>query len=90
MKTSVVCRHCRYYSPEGRRGGVCQKLMTPVESDWKACSLALPPFEVTWKNLDGMVTWKQKINNLEVVLPRKSTVDNFTKLPEQVLVGTQE
>jgi len=70
MKPTVVCRHCRYYSPEGRRGGVCEKLMTAVESNWKACSLALSPFAPSWENLNSMVMWHQKVDEtLEVVLP---------------------
>ncbi|NEQ41780.1 MAG: hypothetical protein F6K40_38615 [Okeania sp. SIO3I5] len=70
MKPTVVCRHCRYYSPEGRRGGVCQKLMTEVESNWKACSLALSPFAPSWENLNDMVMWHKKVDEtLEVVLP---------------------
>jgi hypothetical protein len=90
MKTTVACRHCRYYSPEGRRGGICQKLMTPVESNWKACSLALLPFAATWENLDGMVNCHEQINNLEVVLPRKTATNNIRKLPNTVLVSARE
>ncbi len=70
MKSTVTCRHCRYYSPEGRRGGVCQKLMTAVESNWKACSLAMSPFAPSWEKLNNTVMWHQKIDKtLEVVLP---------------------
>ncbi|KAF3889061.1 MULTISPECIES: hypothetical protein [Nostocales] len=46
-----ACRYCRHYQPEGRRGGVCQQLGAPVRGDWKACSLALPPFAPSWENL---------------------------------------
>jgi len=48
MKTSPAltsaCRCCRYYNPEGRRGGMCQQLSAPVQGTWKACSLAIPAF----------------------------------------------
>jgi len=57
MKTTnhlpSVCRYCRHYSPQGRRGGVCQKLSAPVRGDWQACSLANSPFLPTWE------TWEE-------------------------------
>ena len=46
------CRYCRYYSPEGRRGGVCQQLGVPVQGSWKACALAVSPFANEWQNLE--------------------------------------
>ena len=47
-----ACRNCRYFTPEGRRGGVCQQLGAPVRGSWKACSLALPPFAPSWETLE--------------------------------------
>ncbi len=44
-----VCRYCRYYDPQGRRGGMCQKLSAPVRGDWQACSLANAAFLPTWE-----------------------------------------
>jgi len=49
------CRHCRFYRPEGRRGGACQKLGVPVNSSWKACSLACSPFKNSLKKLEEIV-----------------------------------
>ncbi len=49
------CRHCRFYRPEGRRGGVCQKLSVPVDSNWKACVLACSPFTNSFKKLEEIV-----------------------------------
>lgn len=49
------CRYCRYYQTEGRRGGVCQQLGVPVQSHWKACSLACHPFTTPWENLQEVV-----------------------------------
>ena len=49
-------RSCRYYTPEGRRGGLCQQLGAPVGSHWKACSLAFPPFAPSWEHLEELVT----------------------------------
>ena len=62
MKTlnfpTSACRYCRYYQPEGRRGGVCQQLSVPVRGGWKACSLALAPFVPTWEGIQ--VIWEDK------------------------------
>ncbi len=54
-----LCRHCRYYVPEGRRGGTCQKLNVDVKSCWKACALSIPAFETDWQmdGIDGQVMW---------------------------------
>lgn len=38
------CRCCRYYEPEGQRGGFCQLLDAPVKGAWTACHLAASPF----------------------------------------------
>lgn len=50
-----ACRYCRYYQPEGRRGGLCQTLGAPVQGSWKACSFAIPAFEPAWEGLEEMV-----------------------------------
>ncbi|MBE9013224.1 hypothetical protein IQ250_23790 [Pseudanabaenaceae cyanobacterium LEGE 13415] len=50
------CRHCRFYSPEGRRGGHCSQLNVSVQSTWKACSLATPIFEPEWE-FSGIPVW---------------------------------
>ncbi|HEY9653015.1 MAG TPA: hypothetical protein V6C95_20330 [Coleofasciculaceae cyanobacterium] len=49
-----ACRVCRFYQPEGRRGGMCQQLGVPVSASWKACSLALPPFAPSWESLEAL------------------------------------
>lgn len=41
------CGLCRFYSHEGRRGGVCDQLNVNVNAHWKACSLAVSPFAST-------------------------------------------
>ena len=50
--STSVCRYCRFYEPEGRRGGSCQKLGVRVESQWKACTFAASPFKTTVKKLE--------------------------------------
>lgn len=47
-----ACRYCRHYAPEGRRGGMCQRLGVPVQANWKACTLASPPFASNWNDLE--------------------------------------
>ncbi|KOP23216.1 hypothetical protein AMR41_27430 [Hapalosiphon sp. MRB220] len=49
-----ACKYCRYYQPEGRRGGICQQLGAPVQASWKACSFALPPFAPSWEKLEDV------------------------------------
>lgn len=55
-----LCRHCRYYTPEGRRGGNCQKLDVSVKSQWAACSLSAPPFLPPWNGFGDILIWQQK------------------------------
>jgi len=31
---------------------MCQQLGVPVKANWKACSLALPPFAPSWESLE--------------------------------------
>ena len=82
--STSVCRFCRFYQPEGRRGGSCQKLGVPVESSWEACSLASSPFDTTLKKLEDVFQLETSIPlNSYVVLA--STVVNLEvkeELPE--------
>lgn len=39
-----TCRHCKHYQIEGRRGGYCHQLNSPVQGSWNACTLAIPSF----------------------------------------------
>lgn len=70
---SLACRHCKFYLPEGRRGGNCKKLSAPVQSNWKACTLALPPFAPSWENIDNMMLWPQHAIQLEATLQKPSS-----------------
>lgn len=49
------CRFCQFYQHQGRQGGYCQKLATPVQSHWRSCPLALPPFAPSWEDQSGDV-----------------------------------
>lgn len=69
-----TCRHCRFYSPEGRRGGHCSQLNVAVRSSWKACSLATPIFEPDWE-FPGIPMWHGESS---FALPARSEVIAFT------------
>jgi hypothetical protein len=60
-----ACRYCRFYRPEGLHRGACQQLSVSVNSDWKACQLALPAFASTWENAEELAT-----ANWQVELPK--------------------
>ncbi len=62
---TFLCRHCRYYAPQGRRGGHCNKLNVAVKSQWEACSLVASPFTSAWKELGDIMLWPQKVLELQ-------------------------
>ena len=67
MQTSLTsaCGHCRHYTPEGRRGGVCALLGGFVQSHWKACSLAVSPFGASWENIEEIGLWQEQTLTLQ-------------------------
>ncbi|WP_333259305.1 hypothetical protein [Microcoleus sp. S13_C5] len=71
MQTSLTspltsaCGHCRNYTPEGRRGGVCALLGGPVQSHWKACALAVSPFRSSWENIEEIGMWQESTLTLQ-------------------------
>lgn len=79
MSSSSIasCCHCQFYFPEGRRGGHCKKLNVSVKSRWTACSLAVPPFASTWKELESIAIWKQKVllQQEEIALAVEATLN---------------
>jgi len=95
MKTPNVltsaCRSCRYFQPEGRRGGLCQQLGAPVRGSWKACSLALPPFAPSWETLEGIIIWSEESLKLQDALVVTSTVEaTGSNVPEEITVSTPD
>lgn len=62
-----ACKSCRFYTPEGRRGGNCQQLGVPVRGSWKACSLALPPFAPSWESLEEIFNRTEVLKATEVI-----------------------
>ncbi|WP_353929929.1 hypothetical protein WJM97_16720 [Okeanomitos corallinicola TIOX110] len=76
-----ACRYCRYYQPEGRRGGMCQQLSAPVKACWKACSLAIPAFATSWASLED--AWSLPVaQEIPVSAHLNSNVEDF--LPASV------
>ncbi|HEY9851533.1 MAG TPA: hypothetical protein V6D28_18825 [Leptolyngbyaceae cyanobacterium] len=72
MKVSPAtsaCRACRFYTPEGRRGGFCQQLSVPVRGSWQACSLAISPFAPSWEGMEEILIWQQEMAILRERLP---------------------
>lgn len=79
MKTAnfltTSCRYCRYYNPEGRRGGTCKQLGVPVQSCWKACALAAKPFNSAWEKLEEVVHLE---HSLVLEHPAASSANNIS------------
>lgn len=67
-----ACRRCKFYTPEGRRGGQCQLLNVSVQGSWSACTLAAAPFTPTWttdwRELEELISLKTPIELLEADL----------------------
>ncbi|MBW4556933.1 MAG: hypothetical protein KME59_13485 [Trichormus sp. ATA11-4-KO1] len=76
-----ACRYCRHYQPEGRRGGMCQQLGSPVQASWKACSLALPPFAPSWETLEDAWSLPDATRVLGSSHTLASDIDNKTLAP---------
>jgi hypothetical protein len=72
-----TCRHCQFYQLEGRRGGYCQQLGVPVQSSWKSCSLAIPPFAPTWELVgqSGLFTVLDLETSVQKAIAAEETAD---------------
>jgi hypothetical protein len=51
---TAVCRNCRFYEPNGHRGGVCSQFQVPVSGSWSTCRLAMPAFVPDWHVLEDL------------------------------------
>lgn len=83
--STSACRYCRFYEPEGRRGGSCQMLGVPVQSDWKACAIASPPFKTTLKKLEDIFRLETSIDSKSNrnTSPQTSTIEIENDLKPQ-------
>jgi hypothetical protein len=39
-----ACRKCRFFQPNGRYHGCCDRMNVTVKGEWQACHLALRAF----------------------------------------------
>ena len=65
------CSRCRFYGPQGRRGGECSQLGVPVGGRWQPCSLAMPVFDAALGQiapLDDFLPPPLKLEFSEVLL----------------------
>jgi hypothetical protein len=44
MCPTPICQNCRFFQPEGRYQGRCDKMNVGVKGEWKACQLSLLAF----------------------------------------------
>lgn len=87
-----ACRHCQFYNPEGRRGGMCSKLGVSVKAEWKSCHLAIPAFDTQWQTLPEIVLLEKSFSlgcatpqvNLEV--ESNAIASNETKVSSETTV----
>jgi len=63
------CGLCRFYSHEGRRGGLCSQLNVNVDAQWTACCLASSPFAPDKEEKAGITAWSASLPLQEPVLP---------------------
>jgi hypothetical protein len=81
----LLCRHCQHYSPEGRRGGYCKQLNNvAVKSQWRACSLAVPPFRPSWERLRDLMLWQQKVMDVQDAVISETVEMPTSALPSEV------
>jgi hypothetical protein len=86
-----ACRYCRHFQPEGRRGGMCQKLGAQVQASWKACSLALPAFAPPWETLEDAWSLPVATHILPVSHSLDSDLENLAPVPvEETAVSITE
>ncbi|MGB7088141.1 MAG: hypothetical protein WBD47_21475 [Phormidesmis sp.] len=77
------CGLCRFYIHEGRRGGRCSQFDVPMNSQWKACCLALSPFDpptqASPNEMLGITTWTpQRITAEHSLLSNQSVTTATT------------
>lgn len=75
-----ACRYCRFYRPEGLRGGACQQLSVSVHSDWPACQLALPAFASAWNNVEELASANRQVEAPQILLNQELSPVNRLEL----------
>lgn len=54
------CGLCRFYTHQGRRGGVCEQLNVPVAARWNACELAASPFRSEYRKAVAIASTSER------------------------------
>ncbi|MEB3885901.1 hypothetical protein [Lyngbya sp. CCY1209] len=92
MKTTPIltsaCRCCQHYTPEGRRGGICDQLHVPVKGSWKACPLAIPAFAPSWERVETLMQLKQATPTVREVMLGDSLPSLTPTHPEMIAPAT--
>lgn len=73
-----ACRSCRHFVPQGRRGGICEKLNVPVQGSWKSCSFAVSAFSSSWDGWDNIK--KLDIWDTAPILPEVALAANIKEV----------
>lgn len=84
-----ACRYCRFYSPEGRRGGMCSKLGVFVEAYWKSCHFASPAFAHDWQPLPTIVLLEKSFS-LGCATPQVNFTLESNKMRENHVSSSEE
>ncbi|MBD2393317.1 hypothetical protein H6G11_03500 [Cyanobacterium aponinum FACHB-4101] len=84
-----ACRYCRFYSPEGRRGGMCSQLGVSVKAHWKSCHFASPVFDHNWQPLPD-IALLEKSFSLGCATPQVNFTIESNKVTESHVNSTEE
>jgi hypothetical protein len=85
---TTVCRYCRFYRPDGLRGGACEQLGVSVHSNWTACQLALPAFASNWNNAEELAAANRTADLPQIVHSEEQLATVGVVKRNSVLVGS--
>ncbi|MBL1209775.1 hypothetical protein [Geminocystis sp. GBBB08] len=88
-----ACRHCQFYNPEGRRGGICSQLGVLVKAEWESCHLAILAFNNEWQTVPEIAMLEKSFSlgcatpsvNLEMESTSVTTAE--TKVSSDVMIS---
>jgi hypothetical protein len=87
---NFACRHCKFYNPEGRRGGMCSQLGVSVKAEWKSCHLATPAFDSQWQTIPEIVLLEKSFSlgcatpQVYLEVESNSLAENETKVSSEI------
>jgi hypothetical protein len=86
-RLSSHCRHCRFYTPEGRRGGHCGQLGVSVSGSWKSCDLSLSAFAPSWESSEVFPAKRQIGLGTTRFSEPKVSANNTDSVPSDLMSG---